>query len=56
MDKIDISILCMIKSLPNNEVTKFATATADRAIHHLSAKVIEYDLLLRAARQRSIGL
>lgn len=41
---------------PDNEVIKFATATADRAIYHLPAKVIEYDPLLRAARQRSIGL
>lgn len=41
---------------PDDEVTKFATAAADRAIYHLPAKVIEYDLLLRAAKQRSIGL
>ena len=41
---------------PDDEVTKFATAAADRAIYHLPERVIQYDLLLRAARQRSIGL
>ena len=41
---------------PDNEVTKFATTAADRAIYHLPERVIQNDLLLRAARQRSIGL
>ena len=41
---------------PDDEVTEFATAAADRAISHLPEHVIQYDLLLRAARQRSIGL
>ena len=41
---------------PDDEVTKFATAVADRAIYHLPERVIQYDLLLLAARQRSIGL
>ena len=41
---------------PDDDVTKFATAAADRPISHLPEHVIQYDLLLSAARQRSIGL